>query len=429
MAGGKHWQYSMEGTKEELRRLVYDSADNEEDDNHCHSSTTTWSTLFPSSKVGNRNEDKEKGILLSSLKELFTSLSQQVIRSKHSTSEPEDASTKKLSSEHAFVGSFPPVTVLHVNKESGDKISKDSEINESSFSTKSENTKVKRTIQTPHHFDKDPIESKTGRTGPQLNYDGIVRDAIGMAYRRLEDLEEKMQELVLDQSSNPMPLLEFGDLVQDIFLTTEIQLKGERGMHDSFRRGLMKGIVVEVQRLYKDQLQALRNYYGQRYESILDEEYEDGIHNDENIERKWATGAEHMTQAFLAAARNAIPAIYRADLEESKDGIKTRSEALFDHVDALQGLIQDMMESTERRKDEQDVATMILANEEEGQTEDVAPAFARAFRLPKLPKWLERLAARALVFGVNYVQGWLAWQGIKRAALERDRNQPKFPLF
>jgi hypothetical protein len=31
--------------------------------------------------------------------------------------------------------------------------------------------------------------------------------------------------------------------------------------------------------------------------------------------------------------------------------------------------------------------------------------------------------------GVNYIQGWLAWQGIKKAAEQRDKDMPKFPLF
>lgn len=269
----------------------------------------------------------------------------------------------------------------------------------------------------------------SGRTNQQHDSQEIVRNVIGAAYQRLEELEQKMQELVLDQSSKNMPLLEFGTLVQDILHTVDMKLKEQSGMNDAFRRGLMKGIIVEVQRLYGDQLQALRNYYGQRYESILDEEVEEDADNDEVIERRWAAGAEHMTQAFVAAARNAVPAMFRTDHEDAKAGTKIKNQVSFDHVEALQGLIKDMIESTERRKDDRDVTAIAKATEEEDDDADDSSTSARIFRLPKLPKWLERLAARAFVFGVNYVQGWLAWQGIKRAAIERDRNQPKFPLF
>lgn len=253
--------------------------------------------------------------------------------------------------------------------------------------------------------------------------DEVVGNVIGMAYRRLEKLEEKMQEVLLDQSSNRMPLLEFGSLVQDILHTTDTELGNESGMNKSFRRGLMKGIIVEVQRLYNDQLQALRNHYGQRYESVLDEEIDEDVEND-IVEQRWATAAQHLTQAFECAAKNAIPEIYQTDAKNTKDEIKSKSEVSFDYVNALQGLIRDMIESTERRKEERNVATII----EEDTSESISTS-ARKFRLPEVPKWVERLAARAFVFGVNYFQGWLAWQGIKRAALERDRNQPKFPLF
>lgn len=272
-------------------------------------------------------------------------------------------------------------------------------------------------------------KNKMGQVIEQKDYDTIVGEEVRTAYRRLEDLEAKMQELVLESSSNPMPLLEFGTLVQDILQDAVTQLKEKSEMADAFRRGLLKGINAEVQRLYNDQLQALRNYYGQRYESILDEELNGDVDNGEMIERKRAIGAEHMTQAFLSAALNAVPVMYRNDPKGSNNGSKVTSQPSFDHVDALRGLIQDMMESTERRKDEQNIATMLMAEEEDEEGANSSSTSARELRLPKLPKWLERLAARAVVFGVNYIQGWLAWQGIKRAALERDRNQPKFPLF
>jgi hypothetical protein len=50
-------------------------------------------------------------------------------------------------------------------------------------------------------------------------------------------------------------------------------------------------------------------------------------------------------------------------------------------------------------------------------------------RKRRLIKWGKKVAARGVLLGVNYIQGWLAWQGIKRAALERERNLPKFPVF
>lgn len=426
MAGGRLWLYATEGNGHRLRRLICNSDDGE-DDNRCHSSMTTWSTLFSSSIGEHKNDGNANEVFGPSLKELFTSLSQQVIRSKQrSTPKLEETATESFV-ENAYGKLFPTVAVLCISK-NGHRTLQSSQIKQASFSNGKESKNVKESLKTVSMSDKTSDKSRMGIASEQQDDGEIVRDVIGMAYRQLENLQEKMQELVLDQASNPMPLLEFGNVAQDILQTADTRLKDEIEMHDSFRRGLTKGIVTEVQRLYKDQLQALRNYYGQRYESILDEELEDDIHNDETIERKWAIGAEHMTQAFLAAALNAVPVMYRTNLKSTNDGIKEGTQTLFSHVDALQGLVQDMIESTERRQDEKNVSRMLDENEEE-KSGDNPSTSSRIFRLPNLPKWLERLAARAFVFGVNYVQGWLAWQGIKRAALERDRNQPKFPLF
>ena len=405
MVGGRVWIQTLKesSSENELRKRVID--DNEENTDDCYHSTsaTTWSILF-SNNDGGADTDPTVTHNARRLQELFTTVSREVIRS-YRLSTPESEQTKENTehspSENASATLFPPVSVQYLSK---NKIPK----------TSAENI-VAKDQNTTKRIEKDDNQ--------------IIGDVIATARRRLENLETKMEEVVLQQSSNPMPLLEFRSLVQDILETAETKLQKETKTPDSFRRGLMKGIVNEVQRLYKDQLQALRNYYGQRYEAILDEKVDAKDDSDESTERRWAIGAEHMTQAFLAAAQNTVPAIYRVSPKDGRLGIKNNSTVSFDHIDALQGLVRDMIESTERRKDEQNVANLLaVEDDDEGKT-DSASTSARKFRLPKLPKRLERLAARAFVFGVNYIQGWLAWQGIKRAALERDRNQPKFPLF
>ena len=44
-------------------------------------------------------------------------------------------------------------------------------------------------------------------------------------------------------------------------------------------------------------------------------------------------------------------------------------------------------------------------------------------------KWYERAALKLLVIGVNYVQGWIVLQALRREARKRDQDMPKFPLF
>ena len=110
-------------------------------------------------------------------------------------------------------------------------------------------------------------------------------------------------------------------------------------------------------------------------------------------------------------------------------------DSSLDYVNSLQGLLRDMMDATERRKDDQIVASMLTMDDDEDTGEDndtddkKLGGKRRRWLRRSPPKWAKRIASRAIVFGVNYIQGWLAWQGIKRAAMERDRTQPKFPLF
>jgi hypothetical protein len=230
--------------------------------------------------------------------------------------------------------------------------------------------------------------------------DDVIQEVLRLAQTQLEAFESKMEEIMLEQQ---MPLLDFGRSANEIL---EGAYKGLEHFPPGFRLGLLKRIVVELQRLYKDQLQSLRDYYGRRYETTLETREDEG---------EWATAAEHMTQGFQAAVQHAVPSLCQ------KGGALANVAGDFDgSVDALQGLIKDMMEATQLRKDEQS-----LAFEDYDDDDD-------AFELSgkrRVPKWLKKLAARGFALGVNYIQGWLAWQGIKRAALERDKNMPKFPLF
>ncbi|MGK3741631.1 MAG: hypothetical protein ACI90V_008484 [Bacillariaceae sp.] len=457
MAKGKLWIMdtitTSTGIELQLRRISSNNQDDndeekeeEMDDNLCYSDNTTWSTLFSSSF----SEQQNKIYNIQQIEELFTTLSRQVIirtnnQQQHSTTlksklVPTVSAVKYLNirDDDRIVQSSIQTTELE-NDNNDQQTSPSSSSSASSASSSSFAEEGSRRIKNANRIHRRKLQ--------QNNNDVIVEDIMATARRRLEDLETKMQEIFLvDESSpssssslpfNPMPILEFGSLVKDILDTTEKQLREETtdNMSDSFRRGIIKGIVVEVQRLYIDQLQALRNYYGQRYEAILDEEIDDEKNDVDEaaVERGWAIAAEHMTTAFQAAAENAaVPVKYRSIVvnDSNNDDVKNnhrRGVSSFDHIDALQGLIRDMMEATERRKNDQSIASMLL--EEEEDDDEGSTSTNTRKRKRRVPKWLERIAARTFVFGVNYFQGWLAWQGIRRAAIERDRNQPKFPLF
>lgn len=212
-----------------------------------------------------------------------------------------------------------------------------------------------------------------------------------------------------------------------------------------------------IHKLFQSQLQSLREYYGRRYESVLsDLEEKININADDIDENDMAERREKMNAAltdaakrsskfsffcidfdlsnyafvkahvylllifftaegFRVAAINAIPQILKeGSLKELGRNYSFDSE--------LDGLIRDMMHATS--------SCQML--EEEWKTlndsgNDEASTGIKRRRGPI--KWYEKLAARILVISVNYVQGWLALQGIRKAASDRDKMMPKFPMF
>jgi hypothetical protein len=215
---------------------------------------------------------------------------------------------------------------------------------------------------------------------------------------QLESLESKLQDVLLSDNHKQMPLLEFGAMADRLLNQTFAELAD---FPSGIRLGILTPVVTELHRLYMEQLQTLRDYYGKRYEHILDESNDEG---------KWTSAAERFIQGFQAASTNSVPVLCQPNgaLAEIAPFLAT---------DSLQGLITDMLEATQIRKDEHS-----LAMEGEDEYEELG-------RFHRVPRWLKKFAGRALVLGVNYIQGWLAWQGVRRAASERDRSMPKFPLF
>ena len=223
----------------------------------------------------------------------------------------------------------------------------------------------------------------------------LVQSVLSVAQTKLYDLETDMQQVVMD---NRMPMLDFGDKVNAILLEAYDKLSE---FPTASRHGFLSRLVTEAHQLYMDQLQGLRDYYGRRYEACLDHE---------NDKAAWTAEAEHLTNGFRAAATNAVPSLCRPD------GVLAKILS-FDFTSVLKGLVQDMIDATELRMDERSLAF----DEDNGEDETL--------ERQRFPPWVKKVASRVLALGINYLQGWLAWQGVKRAALERDREMPKFPLF
>lgn len=177
----------------------------------------------------------------------------------------------------------------------------------------------------------------------------------------------------------------------------------EDSVPDSVRTKVAAHLKGRLRTLYQQQLEALRDASGRRYEAALAK----------TVPAQWRKAATRTTDEFRKASERAVPTLLQpGQLWEDLDWNYYRSVA-------ESGLISDMMQATDAR---QDPASLL----DEMDDDDDAVGSSSSKRLAK---WYEKLAARALVLGVNYLQGWLAWQGIKRAALLREQQMPKFPLF
>lgn len=225
-------------------------------------------------------------------------------------------------------------------------------------------------------------------------YANMVQQVWSEAQPQLEALESKQEEIWLNQD-NSVPMLEFGQEANAILQQASTTLSD--ALPNDARIEILMSIATKLKVLYDQQLQSLREHYGRRYEATLD--------NPESTPQEWTAEAQQVTEAFRAAGLNAIPKL----CQEGQELV----DADFSYVMALQALIADMMEATSLREDEHDY-------EQEENDSSITPRVA---------KWYEKLAARAAVLGINYLQGWMAWQAVQRAAAERDKSMPKFPLF
>ena len=189
-----------------------------------------------------------------------------------------------------------------------------------------------------------------------------------------------------------------------------------------------------LRHLFELQLQSLREYYGRRYETVLDEILDgatEGVEtrSKEKQEAILTAAAQRAAEGFRTAAGNAMPSSCR-------DGRRLESlDYSIIITRELNGLMQDMIEATQSRQDLEEEWDHAATGEVESQNiDDEGPVAHNGERQTRRQrqgpaKWYEKIAARALVLGVNYLQGWLALQQLRKAAAERDKAMPKFPLF
>lgn len=192
---------------------------------------------------------------------------------------------------------------------------------------------------------------------------------------------------------------------------------------------------TSIHQLYQSHLQNLRDHFGRMYQYTLDNSQ--GTLTDE--QRKVA--ARRAEEGFTKSAFDSMPQICR-----HPDGeLCNEMAALYSCVEALRGLLEDMYAITEAlvlgEEEWDDIMDTAIESETSSQ-DGCRSLFKEKIGLRQLikglrekrrahgpSKWYERWAGKVLIIGLNYIQGWIALQTLRREATKRDQDLPKFPLF
>ena len=227
---------------------------------------------------------------------------------------------------------------------------------------------------------------------PSSDDSGTENENGNQIWSKLDQVQNELDEYWLTGSTSGLTLPP--DLVQALQAVWPTQKSESNALQKN------AAFVERLTSLTDQHANILRDYYGRLYESLL----ESGRAAD-------ASTMTSLSKQYQSVVQRVNKSIYRY--------VKTVSVSEV-YKGSYEGLQEDFGEINDRW---QSAAEVMFEDDEDGSGNDTAR------RRRVLPPWLGRLAVRVLVLGVNYLQGWLAWQGVQRAALARERQLPKFPLF
>ena len=294
-----------------------------------------------------------------------------------------------------------------------------------------------------------------------------VESLMAMAFVDAEELllemEHKMDSAFLDfgenENSKDCPMPNFGSDA-DVIVNTmsasfhallneqeDITETDSEWVNEQRIEALKQVVGTGIHRLFHIHLQNLRDHFGRQYEYMLGKsplddfdiegQYSEKDKHDWNQRRQEAT--RQAEEGFRKAAFGSIPQIC-----QHPDGeLCNEVVGMYTCVEALRGLLEDIYEVTVARGLEEEEWQDIMSTGVEDTSNDGAsrPSKSRVglrqviknikarVRRRGPAKWYERWALKALVIGINYIQGWIVLQTLRREARKRDLDMPKFPLF
>ena len=309
------------------------------------------------------------------------------------------------------------------------------------------------------------LESVLKRRPVSTDLKRKVESLMAMAFVDAEELllemEEKMDSAILDidevDATKGIPMPDFGSDADtivgtisasfaDALLDTQDEPSGSNieYVNEQMIEALKQVVGTGICRLFHNHLQNLRDYFGQQYETVMDDIplVDDGMSSEKdkyewNQQRLEAT--RQAEEGFRKAAFGSIPQIC-----QHPDGkLCNEMVGMFSCVEALRGLLEDIYDVTVSRgldlEEWEDIMSTGLEKDtsiNEGSSPNSRVGLRQVIKNIKAKvqkrgaaKWYERWALKALVIGINYVQGYIVLQSLRREARKRDREMPKFPLF
>jgi hypothetical protein len=295
-------------------------------------------------------------------------------------------------------------------------------------------------------------------TTPSPQFKRTIESLIAMLFVDSEDalqgLESKIDaewfELNNDERSKMIP--EFGTdfdnvltQISDAFaqsIAARVSLSdSDRNWANTQRLATLEQIArTRMHHLFHSHLQNLRDHFGRLYESTLDDFFLSGSETAASLEQHKKDAARNAETGFATSAFDSIPQICRPGGE-----LCNEMATLYSCVEPLRGLLEDIHEITSMRIINEEELDGIMDTDVETvprNHDSKTGLFKQRIGLRQLikqirekrkrrgpAKWYERWAGKLFIIGLNYIQGWIALQTLRREAKRRDQDLPKFPLF
>jgi hypothetical protein len=217
----------------------------------------------------------------------------------------------------------------------------------------------------------------------------------------IDDIKNQQEEYSLNTSNSDVLSMDFVTLLDPLIsklIETGPQLQPQT----------LCIILLELQSIYCQYLDLLRDHFGTVYELVLDNRNaaldDPEMSNVKQVQDRIINTFRQAAEHALIPLQPLLPLLQKCNVS-------------IDYFSALSKMESDLCDATDLR-----IELLVDGN-------DVVADSSQQTRRKRFLQFCKTLALRTLMLGINYAQGWIALQSIKRMALEREREMPKFPLF